>query len=59
MVVRTLATHFSVLNSEAAVFRSIAQKRKSCFRFQPERSIEPLVIKDILESTMVSISSLI
>ena len=56
MVVRTFAARCSVFRSEAVVFRSIAQKRKSCFRFQPERCIEPLVMKDILESTMVSSS---
>ena len=57
MVGRTLTIRRFVFNSEAAVFRSIVQKRKSCFRFQPGRTVESPILKDILESTMVSNST--
>jgi nitroreductase len=41
----------------AAVFRSIAQGRKSTNRFHPDRTIPPAVVKDILQSTIRSPSS--
>ena len=40
--------------STAAAFRAIAQARRSSRRFQPNRSIPPKVLKDILNSTMTS-----
>lgn len=58
MVGRTLTIGRFALKSEADVFRSIIQKRKSCFRFQPGRIIDPPIIKDIIKSTMVSRSTI-
>jgi nitroreductase len=43
--------------TKAAVFRAIAQTRRSCKRFQPERKIPPESLKDILHSTIRAPSS--
>jgi hypothetical protein len=37
----------------ASVFRTLAQSRRSCRRFQPNRTIPQHVVRDILETTLV------
>ena len=41
-------------STTAAAFRAIAQARRSSRRFQPNRSIPPPILKDILNSTLKS-----
>ena len=43
----------SLSSIEADTFRKIVHQRKSCYRFQPHRRIDPNVLHDILKSTMV------
>lgn len=41
------------MSSKAAVFRAIAEARRSSRRFQPNRAIPEETLRDILETTMV------
>lgn len=45
------------MTAKASIFRSIVQARKTCRRFQPGNRIPDAVLKDVFESTLVSIRS--
>lgn len=45
------------MSKAASIFRSLAQRRKTCRRFQPDRLIPENILKDIFESTLRSPSS--
>ena len=42
------------MSSKAAIFRAIAEARRSSRRFQTNRPIPDATLKDILETTLVS-----
>jgi len=42
------------MSNKAAIFRAIAEARRSSRRFQKNRSIPDATLKDILETTLVS-----
>jgi hypothetical protein len=39
----------------AAAFRALVQARNTCKRFQPGKTIDDTVLKDVLEMTLVGI----
>jgi hypothetical protein len=49
----SIPIRYTAVASDVAAFRRIVHKRKSCYRFQPQRTIDAEILKDILESTIV------